>query len=57
MTKVKLTVRINQDGDISFKWYPETPIPDQTTFEVLDALIKKREEDVKDARNQNFPRR
>lgn len=57
MTKVKLTVRINQDGDISFKWYPETPIPDQTTLEVLDALIKKREEDVKDAGNQGFPRR
>ena len=48
----KLTVAIKPDGSISFRWVPATPVPDQTTFEVLAALIRKYEEDVKNARNQ-----
>lgn len=44
----KLTVRINQNGSISYIWEPTAPIPDQTTFEVLAALIRKYEEDVKE---------
>ena len=50
-----LTVAIKPDGSISYRWEPATPVPDQTTFEVLAALIRKYEEDVKDDQGLSHP--